>query len=644
MSILSLALPALVAAGLTLLLTPLTRRLAFAVGAIDHPAPRKVHSAPIPRLGGLAVAAAVAVVLGAVAVFGSPVAGSIAEETSFAFALALSVLPVFAISLFDDIRPLRPLVKLLVHVAGATLAVWLGIRLPDAVHLFGTSIEVGVLAIPISILWIVGVTNAFNLVDGLDGLSAGLALISALSLAGVAAFVGLWGLASASFVLAGALIGFLPYNIYPAKVFLGDAGANTIGFCLACLALKSGSVMTAGMAVLLPIVVMGLPVAEGMISMLRRSLRRLADADRGIFEADRQHIHHRLLDLGLDHRRAVLTLYGIGVVLAACGFASMFVTNRGAAILLFTMLIAAFIGVKRLGYDEFALLRRGVVLKAFDAPVLKAALFTVFVDLAMVGVAVYTALGLKYDDWSLESRMPLAQYCLTVLPPVTLLVFWAMHLYRRSWRHAGLEDLLQSSWAVVVATSIGWVAATLILSQAPPISLFVIYAVLLMTMVNGARASYHMLFYLSAKASTEGEPVLIYSAGRSGAMALRELISNGKLELRPVGFLDDDPKKVGHHVGSYPIHGGVEALEALLEEGTVRGILVASNKVRPERVLAAKRLADKHGVWIRTFRIELRPIIHTAPVVEPAAEIEMPEPRLAAVGEPSYGLDVPARP
>jgi UDP-GlcNAc:undecaprenyl-phosphate GlcNAc-1-phosphate transferase len=614
MNLLLLVVPAVGAALLAAALTPLTVSLARRVGAIDLPAPRKVHHQPVPRLGGLAVVLSVAIVLATIFLFGAPGVRSLAEEAEFAIALAFSVAPIFAISLFDDVRPLRPLPKFLVHIAAAAIAVSFGIALPPVIHLFGEPLHIGVLSIPISILWIVGVSNAFNLVDGLDGLSAGLALISALSLAGVSAYVGLYGLASVSFVLAGALIGFLPFNLYQAKVFLGDAGATTIGFTLACLALESTSVLTAGMAVLLPIVVMGLPVAEALISTFRRWLRRFDNDERGIFEADRQHIHHRLMDLGLDHRTAVLTLYGVGVLLAGCGFASLFFNNQGAAILLFTMLIAAFIGVKRLGYDEFAILRRGVVLRAFDAPVLKAALFTVFVDLSFVALSIYVAIGLKYDDWGLAFQLPLAQFLLTVSPLATLVVFYAMRLYQGSWRYASLEDLLQSSWAVVVSTAVGWLASTLMLFQPPPVSFFVIFALVLMTLVNSARASYHMLFYLTAKAATHGEPVIIYSAGRVGTLAARELLSNAGLGMRLVGFLDDDPKKAGQRVSGYPILGGLDRLPALLAEGRAEGVLVASGKVATHRVLEAERIAEDAGVWIRSFRIELRPILHASPL------------------------------
>jgi UDP-GlcNAc:undecaprenyl-phosphate GlcNAc-1-phosphate transferase len=384
-SVFLFVLPAFIAAVLSFALTPAVRRLALRVGAVDEPGPRKVHQTPLPRLGGLAVLAAIALVLGAMSVVSIP--GMQALPKDLCAGLGLGVLPILAVSLWDDIKPLRALPKFMAQFTGAGVAAAFGIRLGAEVHLFGQTISLGYLAVPISILWIVGVSNAFNIVDGLDGLSAGLALISSASLGAVALVAGRYSLASMSFVLTGALIGFLPYNIYPAKIFLGDSGAASIGFFLACLALRGGSTLSAGMALLVPLVVLGLPLAETLVSMLRRIFQ-----DVGVFEADGDHFHHRLLAMGLTQRRVVMILYVVGIVLAGVGIASMFLTFRHAAMLLVTLLAASFIGIARLGYDEFALIRRGIMLRFYEAPVLKRALFPVFFDLGLVALAIYGAI------------------------------------------------------------------------------------------------------------------------------------------------------------------------------------------------------------------------------------------------------------
>jgi UDP-GlcNAc:undecaprenyl-phosphate GlcNAc-1-phosphate transferase len=248
----------ILAAILSFLLTPPLRLLAIRIGAVDHPGPRKVHTTIIPRLGGLAVVASCAIVTVLLLLSELPKLDRIAEDLAAGLTLGLAV--VLMVSIRDDVSPLRAAPKFAAQLVGASLAVGCGIKLGSEVHLFGNTLVLGWFAIPVSLVWIVGVTNAFNIVDGLDGLSAGLALLSALSLAAGSVMVDQFGVALLALILAGALVGFLPYNVYPAKVFLGDSGATAIGFCLACLTLRGGSTLSSGLAVLTPILVIGIPI------------------------------------------------------------------------------------------------------------------------------------------------------------------------------------------------------------------------------------------------------------------------------------------------------------------------------------------------------------------------------------------------
>jgi UDP-GlcNAc:undecaprenyl-phosphate GlcNAc-1-phosphate transferase len=241
--------------------------------------------------------------------------------------IALGLLPIMGVSIFDDIKPLRSTPKFLAHLAGAAIAVACGVCLRPEVHLFGQTITIGLFAAPLSVLWLVGTTNAFNIVDGLDGLSAGLALISASALAGIFLLANQPAMAGATLVLAGGLVGFLPHTMFPARMFFGDTGATAIGFCLAAFALRGGSTLSAGFATLLPVFVLGLPIAETMISMARRIVRRLESKDAsGVFE--RTGITcTTAAEAGGQSPRAVFILSGAGVLLAG-GARSMFMTAR----------------------------------------------------------------------------------------------------------------------------------------------------------------------------------------------------------------------------------------------------------------------------------------------------------------------------
>src|SRR3954468_5719348 len=206
-------LPGAIAAVLAFVLTPLVAHLAVRIGAVDIPDARKVHKTPIPRLGGLAVVASIAVTL-ANAPWLSAARWQVPSH--LVLGLGFGVLPILLISIVDDINSVRARYKLLAHALGAVIAVALGISLAPTVHVVGSPLNIGWIAAPLSVLWIVGVTNAFNIIDGLDGLSTGLALISAASMAGVFVLVALPAMACAALVLAGALAGFLPYNRHPA--------------------------------------------------------------------------------------------------------------------------------------------------------------------------------------------------------------------------------------------------------------------------------------------------------------------------------------------------------------------------------------------------------------------------------------------
>lgn len=592
--------PGLLAAAASFALTPLVRLLAFQVGAVDRPGARKVHKAPIARLGGLAVVAALIGLIGLRQ--GGVLPSTSPTPPGLVLGIVCGLLPIFAISVVDDIKALPALPKFLAHLLGASIAVHFGIVLEPHIHLFGREIVIGVFAVPLSLLWLVGVTNAFNIVDGLDGLSAGLALISAISLAAVFFISGQSGMASMALVLAGALLGFLPYNVFPASIFLGDTGATAIGFVLGCFALRGGATLSAGFAILVPLFALGLPVTETLISIARRVVRRFEKAGgSGVFEADRDHIHHRLLALGIDHQKAVLVLYGVGVLLGAGTLASLLMSAQKAGLLLVALLLAAFIGLARLGYDEFAVIRRGVVLRFYEAPVLKRGLFPVFFDLMLLTLALYGAVGLKYDDWGLDIQRPAFFDALAVTAPASLVSFWAFRLYRGSWRLANVDDVTRLTRAVATASAVTALLVVLLFSGS--LSLIVIYSLLLLVGMGATRLSFRFFHHLNRRASVDGTPALIYGAGTGGTTALRELLFNSAVGLRPIGFLDDDPTKAGTLVNGYTVYGPLETLASFCAKREVGALIVSSGKIGADRVALASSVAGALGLHVYQFEI-----------------------------------------
>lgn len=597
-----LAVPLLAAVAASLALTPLAKRLALRVGAVDHPGERKVHKKPIPRLGGVAVIAAFALVCAGMLAGLLPVPRQ--PQAEFLTTLALGLLPVFAVSLLDDIRPQRALVRLVAQGAGAAFVIANGFVLNATVHLFGSQIGIGFLAWPLSFLWILAVTNAFNLIDGLDGLSAGLALISAFSLVGVFLLADRIEVAVIPLALAGALLGFLRYNLFPASIFLGDSGACSVGFVLACLCLKGNALLSAGLAVLIPVLIVGVPIADTLLSILRRVLNRVEDPKgKGVLEADRGHIHHRLLALGLNQRRAVFLLHGVALVCALLALGSLFLSERGSALFLVALLGAAFIGISRLGYDELAFVRRGTVLRIYDIPALKSGFFIVFVDLLMAVGAFYLAIGLKWDDWELQTHRHLARELGAVVPFLVLLSFLLFGLYRRRWRHASLEDLVRPTGAVLMTGAGTMVVDLFAFGGQAPASFFVVFTVLLLLLANGSRSSYRLLAWLKARSAESGVRVLLYGAGRRGSMAIRELQALQSKSLFPVGFVDDDLGKQGRFLNGLPVLGTLEELDELIERHGVGGVVVTTARIPRAAVLRVEDICAERRVAFLQFNV-----------------------------------------
>jgi UDP-GlcNAc:undecaprenyl-phosphate GlcNAc-1-phosphate transferase len=641
----SFVVPAATAAILSYALAPIASSLAIWVGAVDMPGDRKIHVTAIPRLGGLAVVISSVLVLSGIRWLSG---GWWHLPWQLARPLAFGGLPIVIVSVIDDIKSVGARKKLLAHTIGAFVAVALGVSLGPVIHLFGTPIYIGNLAMPLSALWIVGVTNAFNIIDGLDGLSAGLALISAASMAAVFTLLGEPQMVLVVLILGGALIGFLPYNLYPARMFLGDSGSTAIGFCLAVLALKGGSTLSAGFAALLPVFMLGLPIADTLITMARRMVARLENRPGGIFVPDRNHIHHRLLALGIHHGQAVLILYGAGLLFAIAAFVSVFMSARDAGLFVVALLMAGGLGVHRLGYNEFAFIRRGTVLKLYEMPTVKRGMFVVFIDVFLSAIAAYVAVGLKGDEWALTLvRSPVINLAATYAP-VTVLFFSWSGMYRGSWRVAGLSDLTRAFVAVLMVT----VAGAIVINVAPgahySASLFVVYGIVTMILTTALRGSYVVLETIRLRANHQGMPILIYGAGTSGVAAVRELFRNSSSGLRPIGFIDDDIRKRGRLVSSLPVFGPEREIEAIIRTNGAKAVLIAAQKVPEERLERTIAACKRAGAGMYRFNVNVEVVsggtvgLDTSRVVLPIASNGRDATTAAALGDnfPNLGAEI----
>lgn len=334
-------LPLALALVLGWLLTPAVRLLAFKVGAMDHPDPRKVHRGLMPRMGGLAVYLAFVIT---VLLF--------RDLTAQVWGLLAGATLIILLGVADDIKGLSPRVKLAGQVLAALVIVPFGIQVHYVTNPFtGQLLHLGLLSIPLTVFWVVAVTNAVNLIDGLDGLASGVACIAALTMATVAwtqwhllGVAGLPEMILLALTLVAATLGFLRYNFHPAKIFLGDTGSMFLGFTLAVMAITSVTKGAAAISVLIPLVILGVPIMDTLFAMVRRYNKH-----QPIFQPDREHLHHQLMAMGLSHRQTVLVIYGISMFLGLTAvLLNLLSSNQGMVLLLFLAVLVIYLA-NRLG-------------------------------------------------------------------------------------------------------------------------------------------------------------------------------------------------------------------------------------------------------------------------------------------------------
>jgi UDP-GlcNAc:undecaprenyl-phosphate/decaprenyl-phosphate GlcNAc-1-phosphate transferase len=344
------------------LLTRFVRDFAIARGWVAVPThERHLHSAPLPRLGGVAIFLSSSLCMGLIAIWGwrHP------QSPSFLPTLVTIAVPaslIFLLGVYDDLRGTGPYVKFAVQGIAATMLYAGGLRITNIPVIFGHRALPWFVGLACTILWVLAITNAFNLIDGLDGLAAGCALFSTMVVFVVALFHGPTLAEVMTIALAGSIIGFLRYNFNPATIFLGDSGSLYIGFLLSALALHGAQKSPTIVAVAIPIVSFGLPILDTSLSILRRLI-----SGRSVFTADREHIHHKLLQHGLSHRQVVILLYGVSAGFAMLSLFLLWPTGSSLGLVLAVLGTGIWMGVQHLGYLEFGELAR-VAQRTLDQP------------------------------------------------------------------------------------------------------------------------------------------------------------------------------------------------------------------------------------------------------------------------------------
>jgi len=331
----------LTAGGVSLIVTPWIIRRAFSWGAVDRPDPRKVHKGLMPRLGGPAVYLGFVAAVLATVHLTLPVCGLLAGMTL-----------IMLLGVLDDIKNISPRLKLAGQIAAALCVVPFGLRVDFITNPFtGGIVDLAWMSIPVTVFWLVAVTNALNLIDGLDGLAGGVSCIASLTMAAVGwtqwKFFGAAGQREVmvlALLLAASVLGFLRYNFHPARIFLGDSGSMLLGFALAAMAIMGLTKSVTAVSVLVPMVILGIPLLDTTFAILRRYHKH-----RPIFEPDKEHLHHQLMAMGLSHRQTVLVIYAVSAVLGMSALLLNLVATDQALALLVVLAVVIIASANKVG-------------------------------------------------------------------------------------------------------------------------------------------------------------------------------------------------------------------------------------------------------------------------------------------------------
>ena len=599
------------ALALTLVLTPIVREINRRLGMVDKPDPRRINKIPIPRGGGAALFLGL---FGSFFVYvlatGSRWVGSGVGSHSLRFA-ALST-AVFLLGLADDKWNLPPKLKLLGQLAIAFFA-WFWADL--GFHTLWPSIPPAI-DCAITMFWIVGAVNAFNLIDGLDGLASGIALIAVLGMAGALAFSGRPDQTMFHLAFAGALIGFLRYNYNPASVFLGDSGSMLIGFLVATLPLATQAANSFLVSVGVPLLAMGVPIFDTALAILRRSIRHLifrrmatevADGDSDkVMTADHDHLHHRILrSVGLNQRKAAWTLYLLTLGAVAVGLAGMALKSKSAGLWLFAFAAAAVIIFRDMARVE--LFDAGRLLSSY-ARDRSTAMRRRWARLAVPLLVAFDLLALTGAFFVMlyAMKIPVTKTVIRIGLPIRISTVFAALVFFRTyvtvWSRATAANFV---W-LFLACAAGSLAGSIGVYYAPQIEtpeiigatlLYPLLCFVFLSTVRIFRPLVRGVFYTldcsRLKARKDVSRILVYGAGLRYRSFRRELVRRTSANDRiVVGLLDDDILLRGQYIG------GAKVLGTLMEAPEI------VNRVNADAVVIACEVTDD---WLKVIRETLAP-------------------------------------
>jgi len=513
----------------------------------------------------------------------------------------------FLVGLLDDILNIKPYQKLVGQLIGATILISFRLVLP------WTGYEI--LDIWLTVLWVIGITNAINLLDNMDGLAAGISAIAAISLAVGFGASGETGELLFAIVFIGALLGFLVFNFNPASIFMGDCGSMFVGFLLASSVLmnqvggRSRGVLT---ILAVPALILFVPIFDTtFVTILRKLWGRKAS------QGGRDHTSHRLVALGLSERNAVLMLYGFAVLAGAIAlFVRELETSQSLALIAVFTVILTIVGVylakvkvyeeqdEQLALQENAAF--GFLLKLSH----KRRIFEVILDGVLITLSYYAAYALLFGSFEDTGNWQLFIQTVPILIVVKLFAFLFAGVYRGIWRYTSVRDFVTFFKGVIIGSILS-VLIVLFFYRFQNFSraVFIVDGLILFSAISASRMAFRLFRHLLPMPHSDGgRNVLIYGAGDGGEMVLRELKNNPDWEYKPIGFVDDDPLKKDKVIHGLKVYGGNGSLESICKQNNVQEILLSFRNISPERLKEVRIICDEANVSLKRALIKIEPV------------------------------------
>ena len=544
--------------------TPVVIRLARRYGVVSAPKAERWHSRPTPLLGGIAIYLGITT---SVVVFGT--------LTREMVGVLLGGTLIFLLGLVDDLVEIKPSTKFLGEILASCVVVYAGLGFDLIPNPF--------LNLFLTLSWVVGITNAFNLLDNMDGLSAGVAAISSLTTFIFSLVQGLPEIMALSLAVLGSSLGFLLFNSNPARIFMGDCGSLFLGFVLACTTILGSWEQASNLFAILaiPSLALGVPIFDTLLVTVSRVI-----SGRGVAVGGRDHTSHRLVALGMSEKKAVLSLYALCVGLGCIAILGLLfnLIISGLITVLSIIVLAVFglyLGQERL-YRYAPAEGRGATEgkpgNGFYSSLIrhKARILEVGIDACLISLAFVASYALRFDGAIPPRLYDQIAGTLPALLAVKLAIFYYFGLYRILWPYMDVSDLGTIAKAVLTGSVLS-VLSLLALTRFDGYSrvVFVLDAFLLLVLVTGSRMLFRFFREYFAGLPRHGSRLLIFGAGDAGEMILREIRNNPDLPYQPIGFIDDDLAKAGKRIHGLPVLGGREILRDIAEKNRVDEILIA---------------------------------------------------------------------